>query len=88
MILQQFGPEIILVSAGFDASIGHLPPLGGYKVSPACFGHMTKELMRICDGKVSSNNDINEITNFNIILKFLFLGSFSPRRWLRFASYM
>ncbi|XP_044737712.1 histone deacetylase 4 isoform X3 [Chrysoperla carnea] len=51
-IAKQFGPEIILVSAGFDASIGHLPPLGGYKVSPACFGHMTKELMRICDGKV------------------------------------
>lgn len=52
-IAKHFAPDIILVSAGFDASIGHLPPLGGYKVSPACFGHMTKQLMRICDGKVS-----------------------------------
>lgn len=42
-----------MVSAGFDAASGHSPPLGGYKLSPACFGYMTKQLMELADGKVS-----------------------------------
>lgn len=37
-IAREFNPEIILISAGFDATEGHLAPLGGYRVSPACFG--------------------------------------------------
>lgn len=37
-IAREFEPDIILVSAGFDATEGHLAPLGGYRVSPACFG--------------------------------------------------
>ena len=35
-IAREFDPEIVLVSAGFDAASGHAPPLGGYQVSPAC----------------------------------------------------
>lgn len=41
-----------MVSAGFDAANGHLPPLGGYKLSPACFGFMTQQLMQLAHGKV------------------------------------
>ncbi|XP_069965706.1 histone deacetylase 4 isoform X7 [Bactrocera oleae] len=51
-IAKCFNPDIILVSAGFDAAVGHPPPLGGYLVSPACFGFMTRELMQLADGKV------------------------------------
>ncbi|KDR16176.1 Histone deacetylase 4, partial [Zootermopsis nevadensis] len=51
-IAKEFAPDIVLVSAGFDAAAGHAAPLGGYKVSPACFGHMTQQLLKLADGKV------------------------------------
>lgn len=51
-IAKEFAPDIVLVSAGFDAAAGHAAPLGGYKVSPACFGHMTQQLLKLSDGKV------------------------------------
>lgn len=35
-IAAAFDPEIVLVSAGFDATSGHAPALGGYCVSAAC----------------------------------------------------
>jgi acetoin utilization deacetylase AcuC-like enzyme len=35
-ILEQFQPELILVSSGFDACIGHPHPLGGYELTPTC----------------------------------------------------
>lgn len=51
-IARHFDPDIVLVSAGFDGTDGHLPPLGGYRVSPACFGYMTKQLMTLAKGRV------------------------------------
>lgn len=51
-IAKEYNPDIVLVSAGFDPAIGHPAPLGGYVVSPACFGHLTRELMQLADGKV------------------------------------
>ncbi|XP_031409783.1 histone deacetylase 9 isoform X4 [Meleagris gallopavo] len=48
----EFDPEIVLVSAGFDAVEGHDPPLGGYKVTAKCFGHLTKQLLKLADGRV------------------------------------
>ena len=51
-IARFFNPDIVLVSAGFDAASGHPAPLGGYLVSPACFGFMTRELMQLANGKV------------------------------------
>lgn len=33
------------MSAGFDAAPGHPPTLGGYNVSPACFGSLTSSLL-------------------------------------------
>ena len=35
-IAKEFQPDIILVSAGFDAASGHSPALGGYRVTAAC----------------------------------------------------
>lgn len=49
---RDFAPDIVIVSAGFDAAIGHPAPLGGYVVSPACFGHLTRQLMQLANGKV------------------------------------
>ncbi|GFU59777.1 histone deacetylase 4 [Nephila pilipes] len=51
-IIRDFDPEIILVAAGFDAACGHPAPLGGYRVSPACFGFMTQQLMHFAKGKI------------------------------------
>lgn len=35
-IAQQFSPDVVMVSAGFDAVEGHQSPLGGYNVSAKC----------------------------------------------------
>lgn len=41
-VLQAFQPDLVLVSAGFDAAKGD--PLGGFSLSPGLFGHMTRRL--------------------------------------------
>jgi len=46
----EFNPELVLVSAGFDAARGD--PLGGYKVSPEMYGHMTHHLTTLAEGRV------------------------------------
>ncbi|BFZ01040.1 hypothetical protein BsWGS_04077 [Bradybaena similaris] len=51
-IAREFNPECVLVSAGYDAAMGHAAALGGYQVSPECFGHMTRELMSLANGKI------------------------------------
>lgn len=35
-IAHEFSPDVVLVSAGFDAVEGHLSPLGGYSVTARC----------------------------------------------------
>ena len=37
-VAREFGPDIILVSAGFNATGGHPHTLGGYTVTPQCEG--------------------------------------------------
>ncbi|XP_037702451.1 histone deacetylase 7 isoform X2 [Choloepus didactylus] len=49
-IAREFSPDLVLVSAGFDAAEGHLPPLGGYHVSAKCFGYLTQQLMSLAEG--------------------------------------
>uniref|UniRef100_A0A8C3YVM7 Histone deacetylase n=1 Tax=Catagonus wagneri TaxID=51154 RepID=A0A8C3YVM7_9CETA len=51
-IAREFCPDLVLVSAGFDAAEGHPPPLGGYHVSAKCFGYMTQQLMGLAGGAV------------------------------------
>ncbi len=52
-ILTQFNPEFPIVSAGFDAAEGHAPALGGYNVSAALFGHLTRQLLKFAAGRVA-----------------------------------
>ncbi|KAL1272183.1 hypothetical protein QQF64_028045 [Cirrhinus molitorella] len=51
-IANEFAPDLVLVSAGFDAVEGHPPPLGGYKLTSKCLGHLTKQLMGLAGGRV------------------------------------
>ncbi|XP_029575120.1 histone deacetylase 7 isoform X4 [Salmo trutta] len=51
-IAQEFSPDVVLVSSGFDAAEGHPAPLGGYKVTAKCFGFLTRQLMGLAGGRV------------------------------------
>lgn len=50
-IAHEFAPDLVIVSAGFDAAQDDL--LGGNRVSPAGYAHMTHELMALAHGKVA-----------------------------------
>ena len=45
-IAKQFNPDITLVSAGFNATEGHPPTLGGYSVTPKCKLGSERQLVR------------------------------------------
>lgn len=49
-IAYEFNPELVIISAGFDAAIGD--PLGGCKVTPEAFGYFTHWLSSLANGKV------------------------------------
>ncbi|RXM33186.1 Histone deacetylase 4 [Acipenser ruthenus] len=51
-IANEFAPDVVLVSSGFDAVEGHPSPLGGYNVTAKCFGYLTKQLMGLAGGRV------------------------------------
>uniref|UniRef100_A0A671LB52 Histone deacetylase 7b n=1 Tax=Sinocyclocheilus anshuiensis TaxID=1608454 RepID=A0A671LB52_9TELE len=51
-IAHEFSPDVVLVSAGFDAAEGHPEALGGYRVSAECFGFLTRKLMELAEGRV------------------------------------
>jgi acetoin utilization deacetylase AcuC-like enzyme len=46
-ILKQFRPELILISAGFDAHMND--PLAGMRVTSAYFGHLTAAIAAVAD---------------------------------------
>lgn len=50
-IAQEFNPDLVIVSAGFDAADGD--ELGGCFVTPACYAHMTHMLMSLASGKIA-----------------------------------
>ncbi|XP_054327213.1 histone deacetylase 6 isoform X1 [Pongo pygmaeus] len=49
-IAYEFNPELVLVSAGFDAARGD--PLGGCQVSPEGYAHLTHLLMGLASGHI------------------------------------
>lgn len=49
-IAYEFDPELVLVSAGFDAAIGD--PLGGCKVTPEAYGVFTHWLSSLAAGRI------------------------------------
>ncbi|XP_057412195.1 polyamine deacetylase HDAC10 isoform X3 [Balaenoptera acutorostrata] len=46
----QFNPELVLVSAGFDSAIGD--PEGQMQATPECFAHLTQLLQMLAGGRV------------------------------------
>ncbi|KAI8577993.1 hypothetical protein K450DRAFT_249410 [Umbelopsis ramanniana AG] len=48
-ISRQFNPDLIFVSAGFDAAEGHPENLGGYCVTPRGYGIMTSLVRELAD---------------------------------------
>lgn len=48
----EFDPDLVIISAGFDAADGDL--LGECFVSPACYAHMTHMLMSLAKGKIAA----------------------------------
>ncbi|XP_037552359.1 histone deacetylase 4 [Nematolebias whitei] len=51
-IANEFSPDLVLVSSGFDAVEGHPPPLGGYTLTSKCFGFLTRQLMTLAGGRL------------------------------------
>lgn len=49
-IAKSFAPDLILVSAGFDAAKND--PLGQYNVTPDCYYEMTRLLLKVCPSMV------------------------------------
>ncbi|KAG8229704.1 hypothetical protein J437_LFUL009829 [Ladona fulva] len=49
-IAYEYAPQLVIVSAGFDAAVGD--PLGGCRVTPEAYGHMTSWLSSLAGGKV------------------------------------
>jgi acetoin utilization deacetylase AcuC-like enzyme len=46
-VLRQFDPELVLISAGFDAH--HRDPLAGMRLTTAQFGRLTAQIARVAD---------------------------------------
>ncbi|KAM7268167.1 hypothetical protein ACFE04_010333 [Oxalis oulophora] len=67
-VVKEFEPDIILVSAGFDAAIGD--PLGGCRVSPYGYSIMLKKLMDFAQGKIvlalEGGYNLNSIANSSL----------------------
>eukprot|EP01043_Picozoa_sp_COSAG02_P041541 COSAG02_NODE_3452_length_6717_cov_11.574645_2_plen_783_part_00 len=49
-IAYDFKPDLVVVSAGFDSGLGD--PLGGCRITPEGYAHMTSMLMSLAEGKV------------------------------------
>ncbi|XP_057459457.1 histone deacetylase 5-like isoform X2 [Actinidia eriantha] len=49
-IAKDFSPDIVIISAGFDAAVGD--PLGGCCVTPYGYSMMLKKLMKFAQGKI------------------------------------
>lgn len=71
-IAHEFSPDVVLVSAGFDAVEGHSSSLGGYKVTAKCKAHLTHPL--------TASDHICSITCWgkNIVFPYHILSLYEP----------
>ena len=80
-IAERFVPDLVLVSAGFDAADGDL--LGGMRVSPAGYGAMTERLAGLADGRVvlalEGGYNLDAIAGSAAACLRVLLGESSPR---------
>ncbi|KAK2841392.1 hypothetical protein Q7C36_012971 [Tachysurus vachellii] len=79
-IAREFAPELVLVSAGFDAARGD--PLGGYQVTPECYGHLTHQLLSLAAGRVlvilEGGYNLTSISNSMAMCTSMLLGDTPP----------
>lgn len=78
-IAQQFSPDVVLVSAGFDAVEGHQSPLGGYNVSAKCEYHSRYHgdpLVTVSVTTSSSYSETPDVIDLSISLFHMCLGRF------------
>lgn len=80
-IAQEFDPDLVIISAGFDAA--HGDELGGCFVSPECYAHMTHMLMSLADGKVAvcleGGYNLTAISNSALAVAKTLMGEPPPR---------
>lgn len=83
-IAQEFDPDLVIISAGFDAAAGD--ELGGCFVTPECYAHMTHMLMSLAEGKVSvcleGGYNLNAISNSALAVARTLMGEPPPRMTL------
>ncbi|KAM9475391.1 histone deacetylase 6 [Clarias gariepinus] len=79
-IAREFAPELVLVSAGFDAARGD--PLGRYDVTPECYAHLTHQLMSLAAGRVfiilEGGYNLNSISTSMAMCTSMLLGDTPP----------
>lgn len=79
-IAYEFNPELVLVSAGFDACVGD--PIGKYHVSPEAFGSFTHWLSSLANGKiilcVEGGNNVHSISHATAMCTKVLLGDPLP----------
>lgn len=80
-IAQEFNPDLVIISAGFDAAAGD--ELGGCFVTPTCFAHMTHMLMSLADGKVAAclegGYNLNSISQSALAVARTMMGEPPPK---------
>ncbi|XP_066499799.1 histone deacetylase 6 [Hoplias malabaricus] len=79
-IAREFAPELVLVSAGFDAARGD--PLGGFQVTPEGYAHLTHQLMSLAAGQVliilEGGYNLNSISESMAMCTSMLLGDLPP----------
>ena len=79
-IARSFNPDLVLVSAGFDAAAGD--PLGGCCVSPTGYAHMTAQLRTLAGGRVvvalEGGYNLHSISNSVAAVAAVLLGDPPP----------
>ncbi|CAN8103481.1 unnamed protein product [Discula destructiva] len=80
-IAQEFDPDLVIISAGFDAADGD--ELGGCFVTPGCYAHMTHMLMSLANGKVAvcleGGYNLTAISNSALAVARTLMGEPPPR---------
>ncbi|KAG4065894.1 hypothetical protein HA402_012572 [Bradysia odoriphaga] len=51
-ILQQFQPELVLISAGYDSAYGCA--IGKMEITPACYAHLVSPLAALANGRIAA----------------------------------
>ncbi|XP_053678783.1 histone deacetylase 6 isoform X2 [Anopheles nili] len=87
-IAYEFDPELVLISAGFDAAIGD--PLGGCRVTPEAYGHFTFWLSALASGRIvlclEGGYNVNSISYAMAMCTKALLGDPLPALRLSFSQ--